>query len=174
MKILFVDVDGTLTTTKSGQTFKENPEDIKVIEGVEYALNLYKEKEYCIVGISNQGGVPRYKSLEETIEEMRNTLFLLPQLHSIIFAPGDGKYCYQVFREEFLDSTTQVFQSCFVKRNYRKPDYGMIEYFLYHNAKAATEEIEHCIMVGDREEDKLCADNAKIEFMDAITFQNLI
>lgn len=40
-EILFCDVDGTLTGTVSGATFKSNPRDVSVLFGVENALARY-------------------------------------------------------------------------------------------------------------------------------------
>lgn len=53
--ILFCDIDGTLTGTVSGATFKLNPRDVLVLPGVENALAHYATKGYLIVGISNEG-----------------------------------------------------------------------------------------------------------------------
>lgn len=76
-KALFMDVDGTLTGTLSGETFKKNAKDIKVLEGVEKALNFY-EKDWVIIGISNQGGVTAgHKSVEEACTEMTNTIKII-------------------------------------------------------------------------------------------------
>ena len=57
-KILFCDVDGTLTGTVSGATFKSNPRrDLLVLLGVENALAHYAKEGYLMVGIRNEGGV---------------------------------------------------------------------------------------------------------------------
>jgi D-glycero-D-manno-heptose 1,7-bisphosphate phosphatase len=57
VKILFVDVDGTLTETLSGHTFKQHPRDVKIIEGADRAIAHFACLEWTIIGVSNQGGV---------------------------------------------------------------------------------------------------------------------
>lgn len=87
-KILFLDIDGTLTETISGADFKQHPEDVKIIEGAYWAIAHFHSSGWTCIGVSNQGGVAKgFKSLEATIQEMQFTLGLIPELELILFCP---------------------------------------------------------------------------------------
>lgn len=124
MKILFCDIDGTLTETISGHTFKQHPKDVKIIEGADKAIAHFARNRCRIIGISNQGGIAKgFKSLEETIEEMRYTLELLPQLIAIYFCPDfEGNECYKVSPGSYA----LLFRSA-DKESFRKPGCGMLQ-----------------------------------------------
>ncbi len=78
-KILFVDIDGTLTETISGHAFKQHPQDVKVIEGVQSAIAYFISKGWMVIGVSNQGGIAKgFKTLAATVDEMIFTLSLIP------------------------------------------------------------------------------------------------
>ena len=54
---VFFDLDGTIITTKSGETFPKNEDDWKLIDGVRgLMLDLCKDKTTIIV-VTNQGGI---------------------------------------------------------------------------------------------------------------------
>lgn len=79
MKTIFFDIDGTLTTTISGEIFKQHPEDVKVLPGIKEAIAHYKALRWQFIGTSNQGGVAAgFKSIDDTVAEMQFTLELLP------------------------------------------------------------------------------------------------
>lgn len=170
MKILFVDVDGTLTDTKSGEPFKQDAQDIKVIPSVEEALTYYQEDGYTIIGISNQGGVGAgYKENQQAIEEMQNTITLLPQIERIFFCPDSyGVQLYCVTPKKYTKIVVpKHISSC------RKPGCGMVEYALEDLPENFICGVDTALMVGDRVEDMECAGNAKIEFMWASQWRNL-
>ncbi|MEH2034024.1 MAG: hypothetical protein V7K67_31200 [Nostoc sp.] len=91
MKILFCDIDGTLTETISGHTFKQSPTDVKIIVGADKAIAHFADLGWLIVGVSNQGGCDTInrdtgkplKSFEDAIAEMQFTLKLFPRLKAI-------------------------------------------------------------------------------------------
>ncbi|QFS49614.1 hypothetical protein [Nostoc sphaeroides] len=97
--VLF-DIDGTLTVTVTGETFKKNPHDVAVLPGVKEGLNHYHNQvpPWILVGVSNQGGIDKgYKSIEDTVAEMKYTLELLPKLSAIYFCPDlQGINCWRV------------------------------------------------------------------------------
>lgn len=168
-KILFCDIDGTLTETISGETFKQHSRDVKIIAGADIAIAHFVSRGYKCVGISNQGGVGTgHKSLEDAIAEMQYTLELFPDLETIFFCPDfDGKYCYKVFG----NVVTQFSPNSVIKAGagkFRKPNPGMIELALY--LKASNN--KHCLMVGDRSEDERCAFNAGVNFIPADVWRN--
>jgi D-glycero-D-manno-heptose 1,7-bisphosphate phosphatase len=163
LNILFVDIDGTLTTTKSGNQFKASPDDIRPIAGSQKAITHFANRGYKIFGVSNQGGCDSinpstgktFKSLDDAIQEMRNTLELYPEINSIYFCPNmNGVNVCVVWNNKQLvlkrDENTHLF---------RKPDTGMIDLITYDY------EFWQGLFVGDRKEDKQCAENANIPFM---------
>ena len=95
INILFVDIDGTLTTTKSGSPFKSSPDDIRPIAGSQKAITHFANRGYRIFGISNQGGCETinketgkpFKSVDDAIAEMQNTLLFYSEIESIYFCP---------------------------------------------------------------------------------------
>lgn len=95
MKILFLDLDGTVRKTKSGFHSINDPYDQELIPGVENAIARYKGWE--IFGITNQGGVGAgFKTLNDCILEQAETMRLLPWIQSVCFCPDDGKTMYMV------------------------------------------------------------------------------
>lgn len=176
VKLLFCDIDGTLTETISGHTFK-HPQDVKVMEGAEAAIAHFHNQGWTVIGISNQGGCaaidpitgkPR-KTIEDAIAEMQFTMKLLPELISIYFCPDfEGTECWRVLQLSASEVGKQEPQ--FIG-TYRKPNPGMI----LHNLEGIWEEsgvIDACWMIGDRPEDEQCALNAGINFCPADVWRN--
>lgn len=170
LKLLFVDVDGTLTETLSGSPFKQSPDDIKPIEGAQRAIAHYEDKGFIMFGISNQGGCDTinrstgkpFKTIESAIAEMQNTLEFFPQINSIYFCPSmSGRYCIRTVKE-----TSFKIYNDFWEGLYRKPDIGMVNEILFLYRKSEVKP-EKCLFVGDRDEDKQCAHNVNIPFMPA-------
>lgn len=189
MKILFLDLDGTIRETKSGEAFINNPYDQQPIKWSQEACKYYHENGWTLVGITNQGGVKwGYKSLEDMVKEQQETLRIFPELSKINACPDDGfemvtihKSHYSLINCEDLGIT--------IDNYFRKPNIGMIEYFLKTHEKIIdilniemteyflkthnktidisrnTNKITEILFVGDREEDQLCGLNAKIPFL---------
>lgn len=93
MKLLLLDLDGTVRETISSATFINEPTDQKLIAGVGEAIAQYSIQVWQIIGISNQGGVKaKFKSLNSCLDEQRHTLELLSHLMTRIYiCPDDGK-----------------------------------------------------------------------------------
>ena len=159
MKLLLVDIDGTVTTTVSGETFKQHPHDVKVIEGVVEALSFYQQQDWLILGVSNQGGVAAgKKSVYDVYAEMMYTLKLLPQIQCIYFCPDfEGRILGWVNIDHADCKEIKGYKS------FRKPSPGMIEYIL--SPYGVYELFEEILMVGDRPEDEKCAENIGINFL---------
>lgn len=177
-KALFIDLDGTIRETISGDKFINNPQDQQLISGVEEAIKRYEN--YLIFGITNQGGVAYgFKSIKDTIIEQQITLDLVPQMRLILFCPDkEGKELYMVSRDNRgvkIDFEAQS-KPCpeaeyFGEESYplaipdydsfRKPGIGMIQYLL----DTFTINLEESLMVGDLESDRECAVKAGCEFM---------
>ncbi|WP_445634621.1 D,D-heptose 1,7-bisphosphate phosphatase [Nostoc sp. DSM 114161] len=172
VKILFLDIDGTATETISGHTFKQHPQDVKVMEGADKAVSHYHNQGWTVIGVSNQGGCsaidpatgkPR-KSIEDAIAEMQFTLELFPKLELILFCPDfDGERLISVGRGIWSESR----QLEGVTDSYRKPGIGMIQY-VRNGYCEISDKIEDCYFVGDRpQDDEQCAINARIDFCPA-------
>lgn len=162
-KILFVDIDGTPSETISGHSFKQHPQDVKVMEGADKALAHFHNSGWTVIGISNQGGIAKgFKSRQATIQEMQFTMQLLPELIAVYFCPDfEGQECWRVLQ---LSASEVGAERLELIGQYRKPEAGMIKFNFrayYPNV------IKDAWMVGDRLEDEQCAINAGINFCPA-------
>lgn len=158
--ILFVDLDGTIRHGKEELgRFVNRAADVKVFDGVPEVLALYKAAGWRIVAISNQGGIAlNLVTAEDCAEAMLETY----------------RQCGNVFDKmsycsHHPDSPDPEYAICWC----RKPRIGLLiiaalglaeiynEYYPPHLA----------LFIGDRPEDKQCAENAGIEFMGAKTWR---
>ena len=168
INILFVDIDGTLTTTKSGKPFKQSPDDIKPLPGSQKAVTHFANRGYKIFGVSNQGGCDTidkstgkpFKSVDATVLEMQNTLVLFPEMTGIYFCPSMvGRDCVAVYPLNLVIKDICNGVDC------RKPGIGMItEIIAIFNSFGVDN--TQSLFVGDRDEDRQCAANSNIPFMD--------
>lgn len=161
-KVLYLDLDGTVRKgyDELGR-FVNKKEDVEVFEGVPALLQKYKNDGWRIVGITNQGGVSlghlSYGDMLEAVAETNSqTGFLFDKILACIHHP---------------EAKDPEFAICWC----RKPRIGLVveaamrlgqdhdEYYPPHLA----------LFVGDREEDKQCAENANIKFMLAKDWREL-
>jgi D-glycero-D-manno-heptose 1,7-bisphosphate phosphatase len=180
INILFVDIDGTLTTTKSGYSFKKSPDDIKPLPGSQKAITNFANRGYKIFGVSNQGGCDTinkatgkpFKTVDDTIQEMRNTIKLYPEICSIYFCPSMKGSSY-VAVENWEDQeglVTKCDKHPFgTNATYRKPSDGIVReieaiFVILYGVEYPFNKPQS-LFVGDRDEDKQCAENANIPFM---------
>lgn len=172
MKLLLVDLDGTVRETISGDTFINDPLDQQLITGVKETLAFYKTEGWTIVGITNQGGVLKgYKTIDNCITEQLHTLKIALYIEAIYFCPdeGDNVFCCEflsspnLIRPQTIANVTSHSRSREDKYDsFRKPSIGMIQ--LAKN-NFSSELIEDILFVGDRPEDQLAAQNADIPFL---------
>ena len=180
-RAIFFNIDGTLTTTISGDPLKQYPQNVKVLPGVEAALEYYQNQEPCwiMVGISNQEdwesidrdtGEP-FKHLDDTIAQMQYTLSLLSQLRAIYFCShSEGSNCWRVTRQgavkisKYLKASEVHLQE---KYAFRKPGAGMI----FLASLDYDIDLDLSWMVGDRPEDEGAAVNAQVEFVQTQNWQ---
>ena len=160
MKLLLLDLDGTVREPRSIAKFIDNPWDQNLIDGVKQRLEEAAVGGWTIVGITNQGGAPHdHKSLADEIEEQKYTLSLATQIGQIFFCPDNGFTCLVVLRDS-VDKITDATSP------FRKPSPGMIDYalmlFFGRRQLFAGEEI---LMIGDSPEDDAAAFAAKVPFM---------
>ena len=156
-KFLLVDLDGTVRRSTNGE-FINKPEEQEPIPEVKILLDKFLEKGWNIIGISNQGGIQYgYKTLADCKKEMQITLSQIPCIQEIYFCPDmDGLECHiiSVNDNKYIPPQKDY--------NFRKPGTGMIK-LIKKEFKLRSSNI--ILMVGDREEDRLAASNAGIDFM---------
>lgn len=155
-KVLYCDLDGTIRKGYDELVrFVNSENDVEIFEGVPEKLKAYKDAGWRIVGITNQGGV----SLGHlSFGNMQNAIYKTQRDSGYAF----DKIMACIHHPEAKDPEFAV---CWC----RKPRIGNIveaaitlgkefdEYYPPHLA----------LFIGDRSEDKECAENAGIKFMDA-------
>ena len=161
MKILFLDLDGTVRQPKSGAKFINDPEDQEIIPGADKAIAHFKNQDWMLIGVTNQGGVAAgHKSIQDAIQEQKITLEIAG-LELIYFSPTyDGLECYKITNqaiEVIKQYSVQEFGS------FRKPGPGMLNLPL----KFLGVQPQDCWMVGDRVEDEQAAAAAGVSFCPA-------
>lgn len=178
-KTLILDMDGTIREPISNSKFINNPKDQRIIESASIAIKYFAQKDYLIIGITNQGGVAAgHKSLNDCIEEQQNTILLCPLILKIYFCPDyEGKKIGCVYSDggnllsldytspnpDIPDLPTPKYPS------FRKPGSGMIEYILNtHDI-----DIQNSIYVGDRQEDRDCVKDINCSFLWAEQWRSL-
>lgn len=156
-KILFTDLDGTIREPLSGGKFISNPSDQQLIPGIERAIaHFMREGNWELIGVTNQAGVAAgHKSLDDCIQEQLRTMDLLPAIKEINFCTDfEGTTAYRVSRAGELVKLPPG-------ENYRKPGAGMLTQYLETYPLYP----EYALMIGDREEDRMAAKAAGIDFM---------
>jgi len=157
MKLLMLDLDGTIREPLSGEKFIQHPHDQRIIEGAAQAIAHYHAEGYQIVGISNQGGViAGYKSFNECFEEQRYTLNLLTQ---ICFCPDfEGHECWVVNQVSPVPMSAASFG--YEGAEFRKPGPGMLKFAMWQHGFSP----QDSFYVGDHQEDADAADAAGVHF----------
>ena len=154
--VLYLDLDGTVRKGKETLgRFVNKATDVEVFAEVPAILREYKKKGWRIAAISNQGGVALgILSAEDCMAAMMETQ-----------RQCGGQFDKICFCTHHPDADDPEYAVCWC----RKPRIGLIltaatamseafnEYYPPHLA----------LFVGDRPEDKECAANAGINFMDA-------
>lgn len=183
MKLLLVDLDGTIRCSTTGN-FIESYKGQKPMLAADKAIEHYADRNWQIVGISNQGGIAGgYKSLENTIKEMEYTLWLFPKLQEIFFCPDfQGRDCIIVNRKETMQYSQdakeayKITGNTGIEINFRKPGNGMLIAAIEKTARMShthfLELVEinqnfDCWFVGDRSEDERAAATLGINYLDA-------
>ena len=169
MKLLLLDLDGTVRKPMSNGKFITSPLDQQLISGVKEKINEASADGWTIVGITNQGGVAAgHKSLSDAIEEQKFTLSMAPQIQSILFCPEAGETCWEVDRVYSVEvSDAAAFKH--LRGTYRKPESGMLKLAIQQLGGmvdlADPESSYSFLMIGDRPEDQDAAIAAGVEFM---------
>lgn len=154
-RVVFADLDGTIITTKSGETFPIDCNDWELKEGIAVSLRNYRPSHLFIV--SNQGGMEYgYFSEEEWLEKMRSIVTLL---------------------EVYLPDTVIDYSWCPTndkKDPMRKPNTGMLEGFHHETGFRK----RNALMIGDAsglngqfsDSDYKCARRFGIRYIDVDYF----
>ena len=154
-RALFVDLDGTVRTTKTGRPHPVKAWDQRIRSGVKEKLAEYREKGYAIVAVTNQGGVAYGLLTEDDVLSIHDylTTRLLPDTFDLVlYCPYHPRGRVEAYKKD---------AEC------RKPKPGM--------ALEAREKLDldlaESIMVGDMSTDEEFARNAGIgTYHDATAF----
>lgn len=151
--LVIFDVDGTLTETKSGKTFRETASDWQWLPGRLEKLHKLQEQGVQIAVATNQGGVA-FGFLK--VEDIQSQLFRMCQEAGI--RPTRLYVCY-------THPKGKIEQYRMVDKR-RKPGPGMLLEAMsdFGVSKRST------LYVGDMEDDKLAAKNAGCDFVWASAF----
>jgi D-glycero-D-manno-heptose 1,7-bisphosphate phosphatase len=145
-KALFLDLDGTVRSTKTGRPHPVKVWDQRIRSGVKEKLAEYREKGYRIVAVTNQGGVAYGLLTEEDVVAINAYLSekLLPDTFDLIlYCPYHAKGRVEKYKRD---------ADC------RKPKPGMA----FDARDRLDLDLGASIMVGDMETDKEFAANAGI------------
>lgn len=157
-RVLFLDLDGTLTITKSGSTFPVNCDDWVFKPDILKAISEYKPTAIHIC--SNQGGIESgFVKEDEFCKKME-------------------AICDSVFKEIGVKPTYAYCKFMSEDCWFRKPNPGMIEQYVNDFYWGTDCEKEDCLMVGDAsgkpnqfsDSDLKFAQNAKVDYCDVEDF----
>lgn len=157
VRVLYLDLDGTVRKgfDELGK-FVNKAEDVEMFDGVPELIQEYRNNGWRIVGITNQGGVALGLL---SFDDMKNAIIKTQEL------------CLNNFDKILActhhpDAKDPEFANCWC----RKPRIGNIVLAAEELARKYRDECyppHLALFVGDRPEDRECANNAGIEFIDA-------
>lgn len=146
-KALFIDLDGTIIKTKSGETFPKNIDDWEFIDGVLSRIRLYRDNGYHICIVTNQAGIELGYITKEQFETKIDSI------------------CKEI--EQYIGHSVNYSYCGYGTSYYRKPNPG----FAYQFALELELDLRKSVMVGDMESDAKFAKNAMIgTYMDIKDF----
>lgn len=137
-KALFLDLEGTLIKSKSGDLYWKDSNDWEFIPGVIQKVKMYKNAGYYICIISNQGGIESLKVSQIEVERLLDNVG--KELEQYIGGGISHAYCGNI--DGYM----------------KKPNPGMA----YRLALELELSLRHSVMVGDTESDAQFAKNAYI------------
>jgi D-glycero-D-manno-heptose 1,7-bisphosphate phosphatase len=161
-KALCLDFDGTIRRSKKDpKGFLQGVEDIELMPGIEEKIMQYKNEDFLILGITNQGGVAfGFKTEEDNEAEISATLkqFKRNPFDLVAYSYQDAKGTVPPYNYRSL---------------LRKPGYGMLA-VMEEDARSLGYIIDwdNSLFVGDRPEDEECARAAGIPFNHIDIFLN--
>lgn len=154
-KFILFDVDGTLTTTKSGETFRKKADDWEMLPGRVEKCERLREEGVLLGLASNQAGVAfswsNFSEIEIRLEMTKLSMLI------------DGCYVGVCCSSPNEKALPEYFNPNDPRR---KPNPGMLLEGMKHVGVNA----EDTLFVGDRPEDEQAARNAGIAFQWAHEF----
>lgn len=161
--ILFLDADGTVRKgpNELGH-FVNAVSDVEVFPEMKERIAFFKNNGWQVVIISNQGGIAMgHVSFYECQKAMEET----------------NKQCHNLLDHIFMcphhpQSKNKAFRNCFC----RKPNTGLLHKAVLFMESIHKDKIyipQSCLYVGDREEDRLCAESACVDFIEAESFRKM-
>jgi D-glycero-D-manno-heptose 1,7-bisphosphate phosphatase len=160
--VLYLDLDGTVRKgfDEIGK-FVNGPDDVELFPRMAERLLSYKQKGWRIVAVSNQGGIATGQVSEVNVmSALRRT----QELSGLAF---DLMYICQ----HHPSAHDPEWRNCFC----RKPKIGMLVMAAMQLGEMHPELYPPhlAMMVGDRDEDRLCAESAGVKFMQASEWREL-
>ena len=149
-KALFLDYDGTIRETISGEFYPRTPADVKILPNRIKKLIEYQRNGYKLFGISNQSGI--HKGLL-THEQTKDCFDKTNKLLGL-----DIEYAYCPHASAPI--------TCYC----RKPSVGMVAFFI-EKYKISTEKSK---FVGNAGTDRTCANRIGIKYYEKSEFFNKI
>ena len=152
--VLYLDLDGTVRKGKDELgRFVNTADDVELFPHMAERLLSYKQKGWRIVGVTNQGGIATGMC---TFENAQAAIMKTQHLSGNAF----DLIC---MCQHHPDAHDPDWRTCFC----RKPKIGMLvmaatELGFRHPGELYPPHIS--LMVGDRDEDRLCAENAGVPF----------
>lgn len=171
MKLLILDKDNTVTTSKSGEKFVQHPADQVLLPGVASALENYSKAGWLVFLASNQGRIAAgHKTIEDAAAEMKYAIELTNhKIDGGYFCPdfeGQTAYCI----EKFEDDAHEIKGHQDLRGCYRKPQDGMLQLCIRYaqsflNTPHDTDSGQLItVFVGDQPEDEQAAIAADVKF----------
>jgi D-glycero-D-manno-heptose 1,7-bisphosphate phosphatase len=153
--VLYLDLDGTVRKgfDELGR-FVNSAADVQLFPHMPERLLSYRQAGYRIVGVSNQGGIAlglvKYDDVATAIMETH--------------AQAKSLFDKIIFCQHHPNAKDPEYAQCFC----RKPRIGMLvlaQCYLNEEYPNECYPPHLALMVGDRDEDRLCAANGGVEFM---------
>lgn len=152
--VLYLDLDGTVRKgfDELGR-FVNKAEDVELFPRMAERLLSYKQRGWRLVAVSNQGGIATGQV------EFRDVMAALARTQYLVGGVFDKMYICQ----HHPDAHDPEMANCFC----RKPKMGMLVMAQESLSFMHPDEIyppHLALMVGDRNEDRLCAESAGVRF----------
>lgn len=167
--VLFIDLDGTLIKTASGNTFPKDCTDFVIRKEVLDKIAEKLPNLFWIGIVTNQGGIPQFISKRDFKAKFESIIQFvgsylgsrIPELNIETKVFVTGLYCASIEKSD----------------KSRKPNTGMLEYL---QKEFGEHDKSQMIMIGDAsgkpgdfsDSDKKCAENFSIDYIDVEDFIN--
>lgn len=171
MSILFLDLDGTVRRSNAPSGFINKPEEIEMIPEALREMERWKRANWYLVAVSNQGGVgDGYLSYADALTIEKSTYRLanwVPSVEPVQKLSNKQNYAVSYLFDDMLMAIGPTDDA---SNMLRKPNPGMLfcgAQNLIRKMGAGVVRLEDCVMVGDRPEDRECAERAGVTFLAA-------